>query len=115
MQHLRVPTTVMQFYKKAADEERVPVSDLYTRALQWYMKNRRKINLCYHLTSSANNSYRSLWFKTSTINRAQGMAERDGVSVNSIAFSAIMCFYYYSLPGEQSTENTENFIMRPVK
>ncbi len=98
MQHLRLPNDVMRFYKKKAEENKVMVCDEYTVALQWYMKERRKNKHHYHLVSGANNKYRSLYVGTSAINMAQKMAERDGVSVSSIVFSALITYYHYSQP-----------------
>ena len=96
IQHLRIPIDALRFYKKKAEENNVMVCDEYTVALQWYMRDRRKNKHHFHLASSANHKYRSMYVNTSAVNRAQSMAERDGVSVNSIVFSALVTYYFRS-------------------
>ena len=112
MSSLRVPANVMRFYKKTAAERNVPVGDVYNEALKWYMKQRRKNNNFYHLMSSSNDQYRSLWIRVSTIKEAQRMADKDGSSLNSVTFSAIVVFYYRS---QEGTLNAENIVLSPVK
>ena len=94
MQHLRIPSEVVSFYRQKAEQEKLMLCDAYSVALRWYLKSRRKTKHNYHFASSSNYKYGSLYVSTAAVNKAQVMAERDGVSVNSIVFSALITYYY---------------------
>lgn len=104
MQYLKVPDSVIRFYEKLADESGVSVNETHTAALQWYMKKRGKSKHHYHLAPSANDKYKILWMQSSAINRAQTIAERDGVSVNEIVISALLTYCAYC---QTTNDNTE--------
>lgn len=94
LQQVRVSEKIWKFIKKKSDDERVPMNEFYNAALKEYLKFRRQNKHHYYLVASSNDKYRSLWVRTTTLNSAQRMAERDGVTVNSIIFSAIVTYYY---------------------
>lgn len=103
LQQVRVSNTVWRFIKKKAEHERVSMGELYNEALKKYLRFRRQNKHHYFLVASGKDKYRSLWLKTTTLNSAQRMAARDGVSVNSIIFSAFVVYYYDHQPVDFET------------
>lgn len=103
LQQVRVSNTVWRFIKNLAIEKRVPMNDLYNAALKKYLRYRRQNKHHYYLVATSNDKYRSLWIKTTTLNSAQRMAARDGVTVNSIIFSAVVTYYYDCQPVDFET------------
>ena len=106
MQYLKVPDRVMRFYEKLADESGVPVNETYTAALQWYFKKHGK-SKHHRLAPSADNNSKILWIQSSAINRAQTIAEREGVSGNEIVICALLTYCSHCQMTNGNTEIIE--------
>lgn len=93
LQQVGMPPEVQQGLKMLVElDKHDTLNDLYDTAVLWFINRRAKRRFQYYIASNKRSKYVSLWIDSKVLDKVRLVADRDGVSMNRVVYTALVLY-----------------------